>query len=195
MAGLTVTDLLAAASETLESSGYARVALDGRELEGGRLYEDPYGVVAINVYDSWATLAGEWTEAQAELVELMSEHLSSADAKAWEGYLVLLTPGHADPGADADQLESIRYDTSRVRKLIAAGDELTRLADVERVLLPLLPIDGGVTDVDQERSVLDLLPTLIRSEDVDQGAVGAVVAAFQEHEPLLEALEAWRQSE
>lgn len=191
----TPTDLLAAASSALESGGYARVAedrLNGWQSGNGRLYEDAYGVVAIIVFETWSGLRSGWTNAQATLVELMSEYLGKEDAKAWEGYLVLLTPGEPDLETGVDERESIRYDTSRVRKLVATGEELGSLLDVERVLLPVLPLNGQAAVPDPERSILDLLPELLASDDVDPEAVSALIDAFQKQRPLLEALHSWR---
>jgi hypothetical protein len=185
---LTPTDLLAAASAGLEEGGYARVEeakLGAWPISGARLYEDAYSIVTVIVYETWAELESGWPDAQGALVELMSAHMTSADAKSWEGYLVLLTPG-SSPAA-TDGVSAIRYDTSRVRKLVATGDELKRLSDVERALLPLLPLAAAI-DIKAQSSVLDLLPDLLASKGIDRVAVEVVIGAFREQQPLLERL-------
>ena len=131
--------------DELGGRGYSRVRddkLGGQATANARLYEDPYSVVSLIVYEAWSELASSWTDAQAELVELMSAYMTSADPKSWEGYLVLLTPGSAS-GDEVQSLSSIRYDISRVRKLVATGDELKQISDVERTLLPLLPLEAA----------------------------------------------------
>lgn len=186
---LTTTDLIAAASTSLEESGYTRIEesqLGEWPITGARLFEDAYSVVSVIVYETWTELASSWADAQAALVELMSEHMTSADAKAWEGYLALLTLAPSPAGVE-DGVSAIRYDTSRVRKLVATGDELKRLSDVERVMLPLLPIDAAL-DATAEGSALDLLPDLLASQGVDRDAVTIVIEAFGEQQPLLERL-------
>lgn len=65
MAGgpLTATDLIAAASMSLEAGGYSRVSddkLGGRASPDARLYEDPYSVVSLIVYEAWSELASSW---------------------------------------------------------------------------------------------------------------------------------------
>lgn len=190
---LTATDLIAAASMSLEAGGYSRVSddtLGGWAAANARLYEDPYSVVSLIVYEAWSELASSWTDAQAELVELMSDYMTSADAKSWEGYLVLLTPGSAS-GHEVQSLSSIRYDISRVRKLVATGDELKQLSDVERTLLPLLPLDAAPS-VNGEGSVLDLLPSLLAGQGIDAGAVESIIDAFAAQQPLVESLHAFK---
>lgn len=193
---LTSTDLLAAASACLRSNSYVEVGgsqLGSWPLDAARVYEDAYSVVALLVYESWAELASNWTDAQAALVELMSAHMTSADPKSWEGYLVLLTPGVA-PGEDFASVADIRYDVSRVRKLVATGDELAQIGDVERALLPLLPMRQP-SSAHGDGSVLDLLPDLLAEHGIDKSAVKIVIEAFAAQRPLVESLHEHRESQ
>jgi len=186
---LTTTDIVAAASSYLEAGGYSAVAesrLGGWELPSTRVFEDPYSVVALMVYESWADLASNWTAAQAALVQLMSDYMTSADPKAWEGYLVLLTPGTA-PEDGSPSVSDLRYDVSRVRKLIATGDELTQTSEVERALLPLLPMRAPASAM-RNGSVLDLLPALLADHGIDRDAVRVIIDAFTAQQPLVESL-------
>jgi hypothetical protein len=190
---LTTTDLLATASEILEAGGYRRIERPrGAELPTPitRLFEDPYGIVAVVVYDTWRDLSAAWVDAQAALVELISEHVGGMEAKAWEGYLILLTPGVPDADARIEATE-IRYDTSRVRKLLATGDEIKGLADVERALLPLLPL-GPESQVDEQESVLDMLPALLSRRGIPEDAVRVAIDAFREQQPIVERLHVYR---
>lgn len=193
-AGLTSTDLIAAASEILENSGYVRIdaTTPGSAISEARVFEDPYSVVTLIVCETWPELESRWTNAQGGLVELMSAHMSSDDPKAWEGYLVLLTPGLTAGSEDTQTVSSIRYDISRVRKLVATGDELKQISDVERTLLPLLPLLPLQTTGDAG-SVLDLLPELLAGrEQIEESAVRAVIDAFIAQKPLVEALDMYR---
>jgi hypothetical protein len=191
--GLTTTDLLAAVSDCLCGGGYERIG-DARRgewpTESVRLFEDAYGVVAVVVYDTWRDLLSGWVDAQDALVQLISSHISRSDAKAWDGYLVLLTPGimASDTRNAATQ---IRYDTTRVRKLLAAGDDLKSLGDVERALLPLLPLEAGF-ELDEQESVLEMLPGLLSRRSISEDAVRVLIKAFTEQQPLVERLHAYR---
>jgi hypothetical protein len=99
---------------------------------------------------------------------------------------VLLCPA-TPPPEEARHLQEIRYDVTRVRKLVAAGEELTELADVERVILPLLPVSAP-SGIEPEASALDLLPELLEEQGIDRSASEALIEAFREQRPLLEAI-------
>jgi hypothetical protein len=191
---LTTTDILAAASEILGSSGYSRVAQSlGQDVWGanGRLFEDPYGVVALVVYETWSDLSDRWLDAQTVLIEAISKSLTSSEPKAWEGYLVLLTPAvlPTEVRADADR---IRYDTARARKLVATGEDLKTVADVQRVLTPLLPLSD--IDLGSQEATLSMLPEILSAKGLPSGAVQVTVKAFSEQQPLLERLHTYRTS-
>ncbi len=186
---LTPTDIFAAASSLLEAGGYRRIDRplgQTGSLSGARLFEDAYSIVAVLVYEVWSALSAGWPEAQGALVELISGAVTSAEPKAWEGYLALFTPGELGPDARAEATE-IRYNTARVRKLVAAGEELRILADVERALLPLLPLAAG-SELGEPLPMLDLLPRLLARHGIPENAVRALAAAFQEQRPLLDSL-------
>jgi hypothetical protein len=188
----TPLELTAAASELLERHNYRRIAeadLKGFDGYRGRYYEDEYGVVSVVVYETWVDLVESWPEDQSRLVRLMSEHMKRTDLKAWDGYLVLLTPG-SPPEEQRSTVEDIRYDVTRVRKLIAVGEDLLNLNDVERTLLPLLPIEGLEASA-EEFSALDMLPGLLKPLGIAPAVTVAMVDAFREQQSLLERLESF----
>ena len=192
--GLTKTDIIAAVtdiltSEALGNQAYVAIGEDLRgkwPTESVRLFEDRYGIVAVVVYDTWAELSSGWPEAQGALVTIISKHVSQAEPKAWDGYLVLMTTGPM-AAQDSAIAAQIRYDVHRVRKLLATGDDMRTVADVRRVLLPLLPLESVLQLADAE-SVLDLLPELLSTKNIEPGAVEALISAFLEQQPLVEAL-------
>ncbi len=190
-APLTTSELLGAAAKALQEVGYHRAEkFDAKPwpTPGVQLFEDPLSIAAVCVFETWHDLADRWLDAQAALADLISEHLSRADPKAWEGYLALLTPS---PLSDDGRREAdlIRRDTTFVRKLVGTGDELHRGGDVIDVLRPLLPLDVEAIALDQ-REALDLLPELLEARGVSRAAVAAVVDAFRRQEPLVEAIAA-----
>ncbi len=184
---LTATNLLAAADSELLSGGYRKVAedaLSGWPRGSVRVYEDPYSVAVVAVYETWTELATGWVQLQEALVDLMSRFWTRADAKAWDGYLVLLTPAAQE---NSVEVEGIRYNTSRVRKLVATGDDLRRLSDVTRVLAPLLPLEPVVEA--QGETALEMLPRLLAQQGIDEEVARVLVRAFERQEPLVEALD------
>jgi hypothetical protein len=191
---LTTTDLIAAATQILVDGGYALIPLDEAVLgaAGSRCFEDTYGVVAVVVYSTWSDLANSWFEAQAQLIDLMSRNLSEGDPKAWEGYLVLMTPGVPDL-PNSDDVDAIRYDTTRLRKFVATGDDMSTLTDIDRVLSPLLPLSAEPQTAAEE-TVLEHLPDLLAKSGVDRNFVRAIVSAYRTQRPLLEALDEARRA-
>jgi len=186
---LTVTELLAGSSNVLESAGYRAVPLTGSAFAPAnfRLFEDPYAIVGVAVFDTFSELRQAWPEVQGYLVDIMSAALKQTDAKAWDGYLVLLSPGIPERDAEGE-VDAIRSDTVRVRKLLATGAELVASAEVERVLLPLLPIGPELRIADPGSSVLDLLPELLFEKGIERASTTAVLKAFREQRPLLEEI-------
>src|ERR1043166_8123333 len=137
---LTPTDLIAASSRVLETGGYKSIRQDYPDWDttSARLFEDEYNVVGIAVFTTCAELLRSWADLQGSLVDVISRRVGRTESKAWDGYLVLLTPGIA-PSGDPD-VEEIRRDPTGLRKLVATGDDLTSASDVERLLLLLLPL-------------------------------------------------------
>jgi len=188
---LTATDLLAHVTHILVSRGYSQVPSQlstNWPVSTARVFEDSYGIVGIAIYETWADLLSTWTTSQGAFVDLISRYVRTSDAKAWDGYLVLMTPS-VGPNSQAEA-KQIRYDTSHVRKLVATGDELRGLEDVERVILPLLPLaDVGASP---SESALTSLPELLAAKAIPKGAVSAIVDAFLEQAPLIEKLHNFR---
>lgn len=98
---------------------------------------------------------------------------------------MLLTPAVAP--SELIHIEKIRYDTSRVRKLVATGDDLKAADEAERILRPLLPLaDENINPAPS--SVLDLLPDLLAREQIAKELTDVVVKAFREQAPIMERL-------
>ena len=183
---LTPTDLMAAATSVLDSGGYRTVREGFQDWNSPttRLFEDEYNIVGVTVFSTCAELLGSWADRQGSLVDVISQKVGQSEGKAWDGYLVLLTTGMA-PSGDSD-IEGVRYDTGRLRKLVATGEELAGFGDVERTLRPLLPIHLGEGSVGRD-SVLDLLPGLLEEAGIDGELTRSLVQAFADQKPLMEA--------
>ena len=184
----TVTSLVAEACEILESAGFRAVMpskIGTWKATEVRVYEDVYSIVCIAVYETWATLASQWRDDQASLVELISRHFTRIEAKAWDGYLVLLTPS-AVPATERQEAVDIRRNIIHVRKLLATGEELGSTSVVRRTLLPLLPLDS--LDIQRANNVLDTLPPILAGHGIDEEAVKAAVDAFLEQRPIIDAI-------
>ena len=113
--GFTSTDLIAAASQTLLVGGYRQITSKFRDWDTptSRLFEDEYGVVGVVIFDTCAELLQTWPDLQGSLIEVISRHVGKEEAKSWDGYLVLLSPGIAP--SESTAIDEIRYNTTRLR--------------------------------------------------------------------------------
>lgn len=183
---LTASQVVGAATELLSNGGYSVVATPSNWPGTVRIFEDSYGIVALHIYDTWDQLIDDWHIAQGQLVDLISEHLSRPEPKAWEGYLALFTTGPLTTG-DHTSVAELRYDTNRVRKLVSTGEELQTLDDVRTALLPLLPLDLEPPSA-ARAGVLDLLPELMAGDETPREVIEVVVDAFVRNSSIVERL-------
>lgn len=184
---LTPTDIVAAASQVLMSAGYQQVEDPSKRWDSAtsRLFEDEYNIVGIVVFDTCGELLQSWPDLQGSLVDLISKHVGKGEAKSWDGYLVLLTSGVAP--SEETEIEAVRYNTTRIRKIVATGEELRTVTDVERVLRPLLPLSDERAAMDSA-SALDVLPRLLAEQGIAQDTTRVLVDAFRNQSPLIERL-------
>lgn len=191
---MTTTDLIAASTSVLEAGGYRSIREGFPEWNttSTRLFEDKYNVVGIAVFTTTAELLQSWADLQGALVDVISRHVGQTENKAWDGYLVLLTTAIA-PGSDA-HIEDIRSDTTRLRKLVATGEDLVAPSDVERLLRSLLPLREPQGSIGQG-TALDLLPELLEEQGIDKSTTKVLVKSFIEQEPLMEALHRTREAQ
>ena len=184
---LSVVAMLAAASDTLVGCGYKASAVDPVEhLDiSSRIFEDEYSVVMVAVLESWDDLSRRWRKIQSHFIELLSEYIPRDAAKTWEGYLVLLTSSVA--GREArPTIEGIRYDTERVRKIVATGEDVETSADVARVLAPLVPV--RVEPFLEPRDSAEELERVLAESGVPERLAHELVEAFASQESLMECL-------
>jgi hypothetical protein len=193
-APLTPTDLIAASSNVLETGGYQPIRRGFPEWSTTttRLFEDKYNVVGVAVFTTCAELLRSWADLQGSLVGVISQQVGHAENKAWDGYLVLLTAGMA-PSGDSD-IDDIRHDTTRLRKLVATGEDLNAPGDVERLLRTLLPLRTEQSSISQG-SAFDLLPDLLAEHGIHRDTTTVLVKSFSDQKPLMEALHRNRGSE
>lgn len=193
MAEITPTEVYGAASSLLTSNGFSvapEITISSGETL--RVFEDELSVVGVIQFDTWQALERLWMDAQVALVELISDRLERTDPKAWEGYLLLFTLDRP-PGALA--VDSIRRDTTRLRKVVTTGTELESISQVERALLPVLPLLPEGSGSGQE-DVLARLPALLLAGDGPAPELTeSVIAAFEDNGLLMEAVWDWRREQ
>lgn len=183
---LSNVQLIAATEDVLTSNGYQQADVPAGWPSQSRLYEDDYGIVALFVYDTWLRLKSEWNVAQGQLVDLISKRLNRPDPKAWEGYLLLFTTASVPPD-ERREVTDLRYNTNRLRKLVATADDFETIEDVHTSLLPLLPLQVGAPS-SSGSGLLSRLPALLAADGLDSEVTEAAVNAFLRNESMMESL-------
>ncbi len=183
----TSTELIAAAAQALTAGGYRQISKLFPEWDTptSRLFEDPYTIVGVVVFDTCRELLSSWPDLQGSLVDVISRHVGRAEGKSGDGYLVLLTPALAP--SETAEVEAVRYNTQRLRKLVATGDDFQNATDVYRALSPLLPLVQDGSELSGE-SALDLLPGLLAKQGIPAETTRVVLDAFREQVPIVERL-------
>lgn len=185
--GSTSTGLIAAASEVLSTGGYQaiRQTFADWDTPTSRLFENEYNIVGIVVFETCAELLRAWPDRQGSLVNLMSQNVGQGESKTWDGYLVLLSPSLAP--SEGVEIEAVRYNTTRLRKIVATGEDLQTAGDVEQVLRSLLPLSQEQVGPGRG-SALDLLPRLLAVHGIPEETTRCLTEAFREQLPLMEQL-------
>jgi hypothetical protein len=178
---------MAVASKILSDGGYQQVTtgVEGWNTATSRLFEDEYNVVGIAIFETCAELLESWPDVQGSLVNVISQHIGREESKSWDGYLVLLTPGIAL--AEREAIDAIRYNTTRLRKMVAKGNDVRVVTDVERVLRALLPLGPEHANLKDE-SALDLIPKLLAEHGIAIETSRLLIEAFRDQAPLMERL-------
>ena len=188
---IPASELLFAAGKLLAESGYAEVDTQrGSAPDNARLFEGPYSIVTVAAFETWADLRDSWADYQALTAEAMTRHLTRNDPKAWDGYLVLLTPS-VIPSDQTDVANEIRSNTSRLRKLLGTGEDIKSVSSVRKVLLPLLPISVVPAEAGSG-SGLDALPRLLEKHNIPSDVTKQIVEAFKAQEPVMQRLHEYR---
>lgn len=195
--------LLGGVDAILKSAGATRVPT--RKLSGltgnvdglVAVYEDAQSFVGLASYASVASLRDGWLQAQEDLALFSSNSISSLGAKAWDGYLVLLST-QAIPEREVAAVTAIRGNTRRLRKLVVAPDDVAsatpeRLARfLRRELAPLLPLDLPKNGTYQDP--VKALPQRLNVAGMAATDIKTVLDAYDAGSPMVVALHQQRLS-
>ena len=119
------------------------------------LFEDDSLFGFVVLYDSVEVLLETWKSTQAHFIQRHASSLRRTNMKTWNCYAAFLSSGTAAENQKA-ALSVIEEDLSLTRKLVADGISTQR--DVQRALLPVLPIQNP--SVASSSTALDLATRL-----------------------------------
>jgi hypothetical protein len=197
-AGDALADLASAIDLVLTGAGYQRVPPTSADVAPTSIaaFEDPYAIVAVRTFATLPELTQMWLETQDQVVDLVTRSVTSIDAKAWDGYLVLATADRVPIGRASD-LQAITSNTRRIRKLVVTGDDLVGAASeaayivaVRRSLASLLPLQIEV--VHDVIDPLEELPSRLQAVGVSTQDVRTMLDAYRDGRPMVGALhESW----
>ncbi len=188
--------ILGAIRATLEEGGFRYATDIDNDLIHGvleeplRVYEGEYSIVAVAFYAGWNSLIARWPDAQSLFVEMITKKFSRADAKVWEGYLVLVTP--EAPLEREYSVDRIRRDTTRVRKLVVTGGrDISHHRECQDRATPAPPSRSGQTSVVQTTGLLIAYRECWPAWEFRCLFGSDVVAAFEENRSPMEAVWRW----
>ena len=122
---------------TLRSNGY-RCRLSQYDAEM-LLFEDDAIFGFVVLFDTAPQLLSQWKGRQTTFIQKNAGALRRAHMKSWNCYAIYLS---AEPAAEilSPALSDIEEDLALTRKIVADGISTAR--DVQRALLPILPIQN-----------------------------------------------------
>lgn len=134
-----MSEILQSSSELLREAGYAaeQVTIGHREA---LVFEGDTVLGFLFAYDSAVDLMRGWTADSDNAIAAYQFGLRKSGIKAWNTYLVLLTPEPADY-ARIVSLGAIEENLTGTRKIARAG--IRDLADLGAALLPLRPLQSA----------------------------------------------------
>lgn len=121
----------------LQEAGY-RCKIAGYD-PGVLLFEDDSILGFATLFESAADLLAQWREKQNTFIARTAAALRHSSTKSWNCYAVYLCSSPADDGLKP-QLSDLEENLSLTRKLVADGLATSR--DIQRALLPILPIQN-----------------------------------------------------
>lgn len=178
----------------LTHAGFDRLAsqLTNRSDWLSNVYEDSLCFVAVSLFSDVDALIRDWQSAQEELTSLLQRYPAHIGAKAWDGYLVLVTPDRLSSLTVAE-ITAIRSNTKRLRKLVLCDEDTIDsdrksdlIARIARGLSPVLPLT-----LPTKRHYVNPLGSLadrLKVAGLTSGQIASVVDAYNSGMPIMSAL-------
>jgi len=150
-------------------------------LEPVVLAENPYYLIAFQVFDLWSNLVEAAGQIELALSDIIGKHKETA--KVWDAYMVLVCRTQLHGIEQFNQFSNLTYDTRHTRKIIRAGlgDSLTRLDEIARPFISLTKVRSTAKGRDPLRILGD---KMIESGDVEGTEIERLISIFKEQGDL-----------
>jgi hypothetical protein len=144
------------------------------------LAENPYYVIAFQVFDLWNDLIKTAGRIELALSELIDK--STGTGKTWDAYLVLVCRSEIHDVDEFNQFSDLAYNTRHTRKIIRAGlgDSVTSLDEVTRPFVSLTKARSSA----KGRDPLQLLENKMIENGYDSSEIQRLIIAFKERGDL-----------
>ena len=104
------------------------------------LAENPYYVIAFQVFDIWSDLVRAAGQIELALSEIISRQKETA--KVWDAYIILVCRTELHATEEFNEFSNLVYNTHCTRKIVRTGlgDALTRLDEVAKAFISLTKV-------------------------------------------------------
>lgn len=166
----------------LEGAGYDTLTWElVEDLAPLVLAENPYYLIAFQVFDVWSELVDAAGQIELALSDIIGRQ--EATDKVWDAYLVLVCRTGLHKIEEFNQFSDLAYNTRRTRKIVRTGlgDQLTRLDEIARPFVSLTKARSSAKGRDPLRI---LGGKMIEDETTDHAEIEKLISIFRERGDL-----------
>lgn len=168
-------------ARTLSEAGFQTKAWQiVTDMEPLVLAENPYYIIAFQVFDIWDELVKAVGRVELALSDLITK--SAPTDKTWDAYLVLVCRNQLRGYEELNELSNLIYDTRFTRKIVRAGlgDSLEK---VKEAVKPFISLEKARYTA-KHRNPLDLLEDKLVESGWDRHEIGKLKTVFKERGSL-----------
>lgn len=143
------------------------------------LAENPYYVIAFQVFDLWSELIEDVGRIELNLSEIISRHTGTP--KTWDTYLVLVCRDDIYEEKEFNEFSDLVFNTRYTRKIVRVGlgDSIRRLQEVARPFVSLSEARSSAKGRDPLR-LLEKKMIESRPDRVDASELDKLITVFKE---------------
>ena len=145
------------------------------------LAENPYYIIAFQVFDIWADLFNGYGKIELALSQLISEQKGTA--KTWDAYLVLACRTEPRETKEFNQFSNLVYNTLYTRKIICTGLG-NSLMLLDKVTMPFLSLKNVMSSAKGRDPLRILGDKIAKTGYLDIKSMDKFITIFNEQGDL-----------